>query len=109
MNYADAKPSDKEYCIKEEGILYDEQRDIIRDGFCEIVDSFIEEAEAALAGGARYDFVLHVAENPVIQLLSEWSGYQPFWFARLYEEGQYCYYDLDKVRKVKEEVLSKHF
>lgn len=66
-----------------------------------LVDEFIYEIEFH----PGYQSIIDIMDNPMIQLLSELTGYQPGYFAKPMNNGEYVVFDLDKVRAVRNSIM----
>lgn len=63
----------------------------------DILDDFLQEIEVH----PGYKSIISIIQNPVIQLLSDITGYQPGYFAKPINDGDYVVFDLEKIRTVK--------
>jgi hypothetical protein len=66
----------------------------------ELLDDFIEEIKIHTG----YTSIVSIIENPMVKLLSELTGYQPGYFGKPMNYGEYVVFDVDKIMSIREEI-----
>lgn len=62
------------------------------------IDEFIRE----ISYHTGYRSIVHIMENPFIQMLSKITGYNPGYFGFPVNNGEYVKFDVEKVKAVRD-------
>ena len=54
-----------------------------------------------------YQGMVYIVENPMIKLLSKITGFQPEYFGMTVNQGDYVMFDVEKIKKIREELVRK--
>lgn len=76
-----------------------------KQGLLDYLDDFILEIECH----DGYRNIVHIMDNPGVVLLSKITGYQPGYFGSPMNNGEYVKFDVEKVKKIRDEIEKTEF
>ena len=69
--------------------------------------NYLDEFIIEISSHTGYRSIFHLIENPGVLLLSQITGYQPGYFGLPVNNGEHVKFDVEKIKRIREE-LGKH-
>lgn len=67
---------------------------------------YLDEFIGEISCHTGYRDIVHIMENPMIILLSQITGYQPGYFGKPINGGEYVMFDVEKIKQIRERLGS---